>query len=454
MPRSTKGKNGKSTLASCILLYLFICEGQADIVCAATKLDQARKVYDEVLHMVEQGPELRKRIRKRRTDLYLEATKSTLKPLGRNSHTMDGENCSGICIDELHGLEGENGRNLYEVLRQSSSARASSILLMITTAGTVRNGIFDDMYALAASIIDGTITGAAADRFLPIVYELDDAEEWHDSSKWHKANPGLQPQGNIKKLDFLVNECERAEANPVDLPGILTKDFNVRGSSSSSWLQLHEIENPATFDLKDCAGKWGIIGVDLSKAGDLTSASLVMRGEGDEWLCHQMNWIPSDNLHQRIEHDKIPYDLWHDMGLVRFCDGGVIRTEDVTEWILELVNDYDISIHSVWYDAWSATNWQASMKDLGFRMIPVHQGARTLSLPLDHLEAALRARRINFNHSPILLWALTNCGTQTDRNGNRVICKAISPRHRIDPAASLLDAWVGIVNSPDFMDLD
>lgn len=446
-------KCGKSTVAACILLYLFVAEGQADVFTAATKLDQASLIYEEALHMVEQSPYLAARIRKRRADMYLAATRSKFKPLGRNSNTMDGLNASAICVDELHGLDGANGRNLYEVLRQSQSARASSVLLMTTTAGTVRGGVFDDMYQLASGILDGTITGGAADRFLPVIYELDSPDEWRDRANWYKANPSLQPQGNVKKLDFLVSECERAKANPVDVPGLLCKDFNVRSSAQGAWLQLHEFENKATFDLRDCAGKWAIAGVDLSKAGDLTCATILMHDDNDGLLCHQCYWIPADNVRQRIEHDKIPYDRWHERGIVRYCEGGIVRTEDVTAWFLEVVRDLDVSIHSVWYDAWSAARWVDEMRGLGFRMVPVHQGAKTLSLPLEWLENALRKRQINYNDSPTLAWCITNAGTETDRNGNRVLCKNLSPRHRIDGAAALLDAAVGVYNSPDFNDL-
>lgn len=447
-------KAGKSTLAAGILLYLFVAEGQADIYTASVKLDSAMLIWEESLHMVQQSPYLRKRIRKRRADMYLEATRSKFKALGRNSTAShDGLLAKAVCIDELHGLDAVNGRDLVEVCRQSMSATVSPLLLMTSTAGTLRAGMYDDIYELASHIIDGTITGGAADRFLPVVYELDDANEWRDRAAWYKANPSLQPQGNVKKLDFLIAECERAEANPTDLPGVLTKDFNIRQSGGGAWLQYADIENKATFDLRDCAGKWAIGGVDLSKCGDLTCATVLMHDQGDDFLCHQCYWIPSDNLRERIEHDKIPYDVWIEQGLVRTCEGGIVRTEDVTTWFLELVNDYDISIHSVWYDAWSATRWVDEMRGLGFRMVPCYQGAKTLSLPIDWLEVALTKHRINYNHSQPLLWCLTNASVQTDRNGNRVLCKGLSPRHRIDGAASLLDAAVGVFNSPDFQGL-
>ncbi len=458
-------KMGKSTLAAAILLYLFVCEGQADVFTAATKHDQAALIFEEALAMVRASAFLSKRIRKRQADMWIEATNSRFKALSRNSNSMDGLLAKAVCVDELHGLEGRNGRNLYEVLKQSQSATSSPVFLMTTTSGTVRHGVYDDIYGLASDILDGTIAGGAADRFLPVVYELDDPEWWHDipvgpdgrnakgeMSKWYGCSPGLEPQGKIKSLDFLVGEAQRAEANSVDVPGLLTKDFNVPQSGAGSWLQYADIVNHAKFDLKDCAGKWAIGGVDLSKAGDLTCATLLMRGEGDELLAHQCYWLPEDKVEEHVRGDKIPYDRWHDLGLVRYCEGGVIRTEDITRWFLEMVQDMDISIFAIYFDAWSATAWVDEMRRLGFRMVPCHQGARTLSLPMEHMEDLLLNHKINYNDSPILLWCLTSCTYRTDANGMRALDKDMG-RKRIDGAASLLDAIVGYIDNPDFSEL-
>lgn len=104
-------------------------------------------------------------------------------------------------MDELHGVR---DRNLYEVMRQSQAARRQPLLVMITTAGTVRECIFDDMYNHAAQVADGVIQDL---RFLPILYELDDRAEWTDPKAWRKANPALC---SIKKLDDLTAKVERA----------------------------------------------------------------------------------------------------------------------------------------------------------------------------------------------------------------------------------------------------
>ena len=110
---------------------------------------------------------------------------SKFQSLNRNSATLDGLNASFVIMDELHE---EKDRNLYEVMKQSQSARRQPLMIMITTAGTVRECIFDDMYTYAASAADGAIT---APHFLPVLYELDEHSEWTDPAAWVKANPAF-----------------------------------------------------------------------------------------------------------------------------------------------------------------------------------------------------------------------------------------------------------------------
>ena len=172
-------------------------EPGAEVYSTATKYAQSRLLFDECLNMVKQSPELSKHARKRKTDLYFTPNMSKLQPLARNSDTLDGLNASFVVMDELHGVK---DRNLYEVMRQSQSARRQPLLMMITTAGTVRECIYDEMYEHACNVADGIITD---DTFLPILYELDRRDEWTDPAAWMKANPAL---GTVKKLDDLKSK--------------------------------------------------------------------------------------------------------------------------------------------------------------------------------------------------------------------------------------------------------
>ena len=306
-------KNGKSTMLAGIALYMMIAdrEAGAEIYCVATKRDQARLIFEEAYNMIKQSPQLRELVRKRKGDLYFANTFSKMEALSKDSGSMDGLNSHCVVIDELHGIK---DRNLYEVMKQSQSARRQPLLIMITTAGTIRENIFDEMYATACNIVDGVFKD---DTFLPILYELDSREEWTQPEAWQKANPAL---GTIKKIDDLQTKVARAQNNPNELRGLLVKDFNIKDTLSTAWLTYEDIDNAETFDLARFKNKFAIGGADLSKTLDLTCATLLMIDKDTGKRCvPQMYWIPEERLERRVAEEKIAYDKWRDRGLLRTC---------------------------------------------------------------------------------------------------------------------------------------
>ena len=430
-------KNGKSVMLSAISLYMLCADHEpgAEIYSVATKKDQAKIVFDETLNMVKQSPELRAVIKKRKSDIYLTQTMSKMQALGRNSDTMDGLNAHLVIMDELHGIR---DRNLYEVMKQSQSARRQPLLVMITTAGTVREYIFDDMYSYACGVCDGTIND---ETFLPIIYELDKKEEWEDPNAWQKANPGL---GTIKKLDDLKQKVNRARQSPRDLTGVLVKDFNIKQTLNSAWLTFEAIDNPKTFDIEKFRNKYAIGGADLSLTTDLTCATLLfMDPKTEERFVKQMFWLPEDTFEDHVKQ-HIPYDKWLEAGYLRLCKGNSISYADVTTWFLEMVQEYGITPAWIYYDPYSAKYWVEEMQSYGFTMVKCYQGAKTLSLPMQQMGADLQAKKINYGNNPITKWCLTNTGVVEDRNGNIIPVKCQSPKQRIDGAASMLDAYVGL----------
>ena len=431
-------KNGKSTMLAGLALYMLTSDGEggAEVYSTATKYAQARLLFDEAHNMIKQSPALAKHFRKRKNDLYYEKAMSKFQPLARNSDTLDGLNASFVIMDELHGVK---DRNLYEVMRQSMAARRQPLLVMITTAGTVRECIYDDMYSYAASVADGAVDDP---HFLPVLYELDDRSEWTDPAAWAKANPAL---GTIKKLDDLTVKVERAKQNRNELSGVLCKEFNVRETVKTAWLSFDDINNETTFDLEDFRGGYCIGGVDLSITTDLTCASLLLMKRGDDRkYITQMYWLPADRLQERVQQDKIPYDKWFDRGLLRLCTGNSINYSDVTQWFMEIISKYELFPAWVYYDSYSARYFVEEMQMQGFNMVRCIQGAKTLSLPMQMLGADLQAHKVIYNNNPILKWCLTNTGVQTDRNGNIVPIKNQSPKQRIDGTAALLDCYVGL----------
>ncbi len=434
-------KNGKTTMLSAIALYMMIADGEsgAEVYSVASKRDQANILFDQAHEMIKQSPDLSRNIRKRKSDLYFSHNFSKMQSLGKNSNSLDGLNAHLVVIDELHSIQ---DRNLYEVMKQSQSARTQPLLIMITTAGTHRGTIFDDLYEYACNVVDGNFKD---ENFLPIMYELDKKDEYKDPSCWQKANPSLNVS---KRIEDLERKVARAKNSANDLTGILTKDFNVRETSHKAWLTFEQINNTDTFDIRDFSDWYAIGGADLSITTDLSCATLLfVDPETEMRYVHQMYWLPEDNLRERVDNDKIPYDKWHEQGLLRLCRGNTINYSDITEWFVEMIEDYEITPLWIYYDNYSARYWVDEMEGHGFKMVRTPQGARTLSLPMQNLGADLKKHKVNYNNHPILKWCLTNTGIETDRNGNIVPVKNQSPKRRIDGTASLLDAYVGLFDN-------
>ncbi|MGY3419129.1 phage terminase large subunit-like protein [Bacillus mycoides] len=436
-------KNGKSTLSSGICLYLQVADGEggSEVYAVATKEQQAKIVWSESKRMVKKSPALSKRIKTLVKELTADFNDSVFKPVGSDSDTLDGLNVHGASLDEIHAWK---DKNLYDVIVDGTSAREQPLILMITTAGTVRESVYDMKYDEAEMLLNGLDDkdGYKDDRFLPVIYELDKREEWTDKTKWSKANPGL---GTIKKIDNLETKVNKAKANSLLVSNLLTKDFNIRETSSEAWLTFEQLNNIAKYEIAELKPKYGICGVDLSSTTDLTSACVIFKVPNDETIyAKHMYWLPEDLLEQRTNEDKIPYSTWRDMELLRTTPGNSIHYKFIVEWLVELREEHGLYLPWIGYDSWSAKYFVEDLKnEFGSEAtIPVIQGKRTLSSPMRKLGADLESKIINYSNNPITKWCLSNTAIEIDKNLNIQPCKTSNQRRRIDGTAALLNAYV------------
>ena len=427
-------KNGKSTLLSAIGLYMLFADGEggAQVCCVASKKDQAKIVFEEAKNMVAQSKLLKKHIRKRKGDLYVDLTFSTFEPLTSDSNTLDGLNMHCGILDEVHAWK---DRNVYDVSKQSMGARQQPLLISISTAGFVRENIYDSLYEHSENNLNGLIDD---ERFISFIYELDSRKEWINPKAYIKANPGL---GTIKSQEYLDEQVKRAKNDKSYLSTVLTKDFNIRETAVGAWLSFEVVDNKSTFEIKNLSGCYGIGGVDLSSVGDLTCASCLIRKNNELYLV-QMYFIPEEKAKRKEEEDHVPYKLWKEQGYIRFCHGTMVNFSDVTDWFNELRDKY--KIYTVWvgYDPWGAAQWIEEMKQNGYVLEEVIQGAKTMSTPMKILAADLEAKKLNYNNNPILKWCLTNTQKEVDKNDNIRPVKGKNAKQRIDGAVSLIDSYV------------
>ena len=444
-------KNGKSLLASGVGLYMLHADGEPgpEIYAVATKRDQAKIIWQEAKRMVRKSPALAKRTRSLVAELDSDWNDGVFKPLASDSDTLDGLNIHCALMDEIH--QWKNGRALFDIIADGVIAREQPMIFETSTAGTIREDIYDDKYEEAERIINGydDPDGYHDEHFLPLIYELDSRNEWTDPNAWIKANPGLGP---IKSKKALADKVEKAKANPALVRNLVCKEFNIRETSSEAWLNFEELDNRETFDLQKLKPRYGIGGADLSSTTDLTAAKVIFRVPDDPKLyVLSMYWIAEDLLEKRVKEDQIPYDKWHERGLVRLCPGNSVHAKYVKEWFVEVQEKLDVYIPWVGYDSWSAKYWVEDMADYFGKnaMVPVIQGKKTLSDPMKRLHNDLCSKLVIYNNNPIDKWCLANTAYDEDKNGNIQPHKTSKPTRRIDGTAALLDAYTVYLDKRD-----
>ena len=431
-------KNGKSTMDSGLANFMLTKDGEggAEVYSVATKKDQAKVVWDEAKRMIKKSPALNKRIRCLVGGIFYDETESFLKALASDSNSLDGLNAHFVICDEVHAWK---DKNLLDVMYDSMSAREQPMLLETSTMGTIRESVFDNEYEYFSEIIAGYEgkSNIVDETVLPVIYELDNPNEWQDEKKWYKANPGL---GTIKNIKDLRDKVNRAKNNPTELVNLLCKDFNIRQNEQDRWVSFDIANNEATFDMEEIFDTYAIGGVDLSSTTDLTCATLLIIKHGKKYVLQQY-FIPSERLEFKIKDDKIPYDKWEKRGLVTICDGAKVNYSDVTQWFLRMNEEYQISTLWVGYDPWNTQYWVEEMKEYGFEMVEVRQGAKTMSNPMKQLEADLIEKNVIYNNNPVLKWCLCNTSVKRDENDNIRPVKGQKQRARIDGTVSLIIAY-------------
>lgn len=442
-------KNGKTTETASIELDLLVNDGEGSpqIYNVATKLDQARLGYEAAVKMRQMSPLLAKHLKKRLSDIYCPMNMGFIKPMASNTSSLDGLDAHGATIDELAAIK---NRDLYDLVKQAMSARRQPLLFVITTNGFVRGGIFDAQYQYACDILDGKANNP---RFLPFLYELDDRAEWDDPACWIKANPGL---GTIKSRAYLAEMVQKAKDDPSFKPTVMVKDFNMPQTAESAWLRWEDLNNEETFSLKFdyCIG-----GFDAADTTDLNAAkALCMRPDDPKIYVRSMYWIPESVIEEqeragsRRERDNVPYSLWIQQGYMRTCPGNKCDKRIFLEWFKELREQEDLYVLFIGYDPWHIddTLLREFQAEFGPNcMIPVRQGAMTLSQPMKDLKADFEAHRIIYNNNPVDKWCLVNTEVKTDVNGNVQPVKSLDARRRIDGTVALLCGYKVLQDKAD-----
>lgn len=432
-------KNGKSTEGSGLGLYQLTSDGEggAEIYSVATKKDQAKIIWEEAKRMAAKSPALNKRTRRLVNGIFYDKTESLFKAVASETDSLDGLNGSAILADEIWAWR---DKGLLDIMADSISVREQPIIFEFSTMGKIREAVFDGEYEYLEAVIkgyEGLEGGIEDETVLPFIYELDEAKEWTEEKAWIKANPNL---GVTKTYKYLRDKVEKAQKKPDELSNLLCKEFNVRTTAQEAWVDFDTVNNEETYDMDSLYDTYAIGGVDLSSTTDLTCATLLIIKHNKKYVLQQY-FIPSERLEFKIKDDKIPYDKWEKRGLVTICDGAKVNYSDVTQWFLRMNDEYKISTLWIGYDPWNTQYWVEEMKEYGFEMVEVRQGAKTMSNPMKQLEADLIEKNVNYNNNPVLKWCLCNTSVKRDDNDNIRPVKGQKQRARIDGTVSLIIAY-------------
>lgn len=445
-------KNGKTTETAAVETDMLVNDGEGSpqIYNIATMLDQAKLGFNAAHKMVKQSPMLSKHVKKRAADLYFPYNFGYIKALASNSNSLDGLDVHCAVIDELAAIK---NRDIYDLIKQAMGARSQPLLFCITTNGFVRDGIFDAQYDYASDLIYGRLSESNK-RFLPFIYELDDAAEWDKEECWVKANPGF---GTIKSYDYLRQMVKKAKDDPTFKPTVLVKEFNLKQNVASAWLPWETLNNESK--IPECDFKYAIGGMDAADSVDLNAAkALCMRPDDPHIYVKSMYWLPQavidkfENEGKRQGRDNAPYLLWKEQGYLRTVEGCKVDKRVFLDWFTELRDVEDLYILYIGYDPWHIDDslLREFKMEFGERsMIPVRQGVFSLSQPMKDLKADMDAKLIVYDNNPIDKWCLYNTEIKTDINGNIQPVKGMDTRQRIDGTLALIDAYKVLKDKSD-----
>lgn len=429
-------KNGKTLLAAAIAEYCTFLDGEfgGRIYFAAPKLEQAALCFEAYHQMILQEPELSGMARKRRTDIYIADNNTTAKPLAFSAKKSDGLNVSVAILDEVSSWSGDQGLKFYEVIKSSVGARKQPLILSMSTAGYINDGVYDELMKRSTRVLRGN---SKERRLLPIIYQIDDIDRWNDINELQKAMPNL---GVSVSVDYLIEEIAIAEGSLSKRNEFITKYCNIKQNSSVAWIdsQVIEAATGEPFGPEDFRGCYCVGGVDLSRTTDLTAACVIIEKGGELYTLARF-WLPEERIDELQEIDGVPYRIYMQRGLLHPSGANIIDYNDVARWFKELVERFEIYPLKIGYDKYSAQYLVQDLAAYGFHMDDVYQGFN-LHPVIQETEGFLKDHKIHIGDNDLLKIHFYNSALKISTEKGRSKLIKIKPTAHVDGMAAFLDA--------------
>jgi len=419
-------KNGKSTLAAGVALYLLVADDEpgAEVYCAATKRDQARIVFSEAARMVRRSPGLARRVRQLRDNLSIVATASKCEPLGADADSMDGLNPHGTIIDELHA---HKSRKAWDLIETATGSREQPLTFAITTAGDSLVSVCREQHDYSVKVLEGAVDD---DSWFAFVAQIDEADDWRDPAVWVKANPNL---GVSMKPEYLARKVAQA----IEVPGrqnpVKRLHLGRWTKQTALWLDMDVwaacagdaamAELMVELEGRECYG-----GLDLASKNDLAALALLFppAAEGERWKLLVFFWCPEVGIERRARQDRAPYDVWAQQGYIAATEGDVVDYDAIR---LQIAGDAPgpfgpplagrYTIREIAFDRWNATQLVTQLQGDGVIMVPFGQGFASMAAPTREFgEVLVAGRRLAHGANPVLSWMASHVAVKQDPAGN------------------------------------
>lgn len=429
-------KNGKSLFASAVIAYMVYLDGEygARVYCLAPKLEQAAIVYENFFKMVTREPELSDLAKKRRSDVYLEETNTTVRPLAFNAKKSDGFNPHLTVCDEIASWPTEQGLKQYEVMKSALGARKQPMILSISTAGYVNDGPFDELMMRSTAFLLGN---SQERRLLPILYMIDDESKWDDIDELRKANPNM---GVSVSEDFFLEEIAIARNSLSKLAEFKTKYCNLKQNSTQAWLPFEVVDavTQEELSLESFREHYAVGGIDLSQTTDLTACCVVIERDGKLYTFSRF-FMPANKVEELQQREGVPYQLYISKGLLQVSGENFVDYNDCFEWFRSLVEEYEIYPLQVGYDRYSAQYLVQQMEQYGFHMDDVFQG-ENLTPVIHEMDGLLRDKTLQLGTNNLLKAHFLNVGMKQNEETRKIRPVKIDPRCHIDGFVAVIDA--------------
>ena len=360
---------------------------------------------------------------------FLTGSLLEIRPMSINK--LQGLRCKISTVDEW--LSGDIREDVIGAIEQGASKLDDYLIVAMSSEGTVRNGSGDTIKMELMDILKGEYVNPHVSIWY---YKLDSIEEVNNPEMWPKANPNL---GKTVSYETYQQDVERAEKAPAARNDILAKRFGIPMEGYTYYFTYEETipHRKRDYWQMPCS-----LGGDLSQGDDFCAFTFMFPLGNELFGIKTRNYISSSTLMKLPAAMRMKYDQFMMEGSLIVLEGTTLDMMEVYEDLDNHINECGYDVRSFGFDPYNAKEFVERWKSENgpFGIEKVIQGARTESVPLGELKKLAEERKLLFDEE-LMMFAMGNCITLEDTNGNRKLLKK-RYEQKIDAVAAMMDAYV------------